>query len=227
MKWLLFLVPLIASAVTNTVINNTGELFVDSAGNRLNGSIYLSPSQSFTCVDGRSIRSNAAAYIPVVNGLFSVSVCPNDTANPINTYYIARISLFGAQGGSERTTCWTVPSGGPYTQPSILEGACTVTLQMVALSRLTAGGASNGDCLVFNGTIWLHGTCPSSPPFPFTITAQTSLTVTHNLNSLNVDVEVYDGSGNLDESWSGWRIVNANSVQITWASAFTGRGVVK
>jgi hypothetical protein len=78
----------------------------------------------------------------------------------------------------------------------------------------------------FTGSVTVIGFgAPSQPEFNETFAAATSVTVTHNLNTSNVLVMVYDGSGNqvIPQSIT---VTSANVVTLTFGAAFAGSVVV-
>jgi hypothetical protein len=78
----------------------------------------------------------------------------------------------------------------------------------------------------FTGSVTVIGFgAPSAPEFNETFAAATSVTVTHNLNTTNVFVMVYDGSGN-QVIPQGIAVTSANVVTLTFGAAFAGSVVV-
>src|ERR1035437_710379 len=75
----------------------------------------------------------------------------------------------------------------------------------------------------FSGSVVVVGFVTGIPTQEFSVswTAQTSVSVTHNLNSTNVIVQVYDASGNLAAP-QNVAITNANVVTLTFGASFSG-----
>lgn len=197
---------------------------------RYTGTITVS-GPAFIAADSTYVPSFNGLLIRVFNGNFSTCLIPTTgaaqlvTPNSAGLFYTARYTPQISTGASQ-VQFWSVPascSGGCHLSDWIVNPA-PISPYAIGLSQLLQGGAAVNECLVWNGSSWGHGQCASA--FPFTITAQTSLTVTHNFNNLNVDLEIYDGSGNIVFP-KGWRVVDANSIQVSFDASFTGRGVVK
>ena len=75
----------------------------------------------------------------------------------------------------------------------------------------------------FSGSVVVVGFVTGIPTQEFSVswTAQTSVSVTHNLNSTNVIVQVYDASGNLAAP-QNVAITNVNVVTLTFGASFSG-----
>lgn len=166
-----------------------------------------------------------AGYIDVLvspNGSFSVALDANATNSPANTAYI--VTYTGLRQGLTTTEYWIVPdSATPQTLANVRSSTLPSATAVVALSMLTSGGASTGNCLLWNGTTnsWGPGSCTTGAVFSLPFTSQTSVTVTHGLGTQNVLVTVLDGS-NKKIIPKDWHIVDSNSVVVNFDSAKTG-----
>ena len=90
-------------------------------------------------------------------GVVTIPLYANSTITPAGTSYAARYTP--AKGAAWSET-WTVEPGDTklYQVRSTTVPSPTVMFQP---SQLTAGGASNGNCLVFDGTVWEPAACAS------------------------------------------------------------------
>jgi hypothetical protein len=90
-------------------------------------------------------------------GTFAATLYANSTITPAGTSYSAR---FQPAKGAAWSEVWTVEAADTklYQVRSTTVPSPTVMFQP---SQLTAGGASNGSCLVFDGTVWEPAACAS------------------------------------------------------------------
>ena len=90
-------------------------------------------------------------------GVVTIPLYANSTITPAGTSYAARYTP--AKGAAWSET-WTVEASDTklYQVRSTTVPSPTVMFQP---SQLTAGGASNGSCLVYDGTTWEPGSCSS------------------------------------------------------------------
>lgn len=194
------------STVTDTVY--------DSSGNKANGWIYVTPNRQFTCSDGHAVYQ-VTMSVRVRNGLFSVSLCPDDTGAPTGTFYFARYALLS---GSGTTEFWIVPtSGSALSLTSVRSSTVPSTGVPISPAQIGQGGATQGQSLVWSGTSWAANV--SGRTFPFT--AQIIFVCTHNLNSIAVGVDVVDTSGNTIIPANIQR-TSANAIAITFDSSTSG-----
>lgn len=111
----------------------------------------------------------------------------------------------------------------------------TVNIQEIASTldfweRMGGGGSGGGGG--GSGLVATSGATNSSSPASYTLqrftqswTAQTSVTVTHNIGSTSVLVQVFDGSGNIVTP-QNIAITSGNVVTLTFGAAFTGSVLV-
>lgn len=99
---------------------------------------------------------------------------------------------------------------------------CALSAQTVNPSQIMQSGAKTGHAAVY-GTFWKPALEGVPPPCP--ITATTVVTCTHNFNTRNVYVAVWDSSGYLVRAATVTR--GLNSVTVTFSAAFTGIVVIK
>ena len=90
-------------------------------------------------------------------GTFAATLYSTSTITPAGTSYSAR---FQPAKGAAWSEVWTVEASDTklYQVRSTTVPSPTVMFQP---SQLTAGGASNGSCLVFDGTVWEPAACAS------------------------------------------------------------------
>lgn len=90
-------------------------------------------------------------------GTFAATLYANSTITPAGTSYSAR---FQPAKGAAWSEVWTVEAADTklYQIRATTVPSPTVMFQP---SQLTAGGASNGSCLVYDGTTWEPGSCSS------------------------------------------------------------------
>jgi len=90
-------------------------------------------------------------------GTFSATLYANSTITPAGTSYSAR---FQPAKGAAWSETWSVePSDTKLYQ--VRTSTVPSPAVMFQPSQLTAGGASNGSCLVYDGTTWEPGSCSS------------------------------------------------------------------
>lgn len=89
----------------------------------------------------------------VTSGVFSATLEANDTITPSGTYY--RVLMIPSNGGKRLTDVWVVPTSGTALKIGAIRSASGLTPDtMIAPSQITAGGATNGQVLTYNGTSW-------------------------------------------------------------------------
>ncbi len=90
-------------------------------------------------------------------GTFAATLYANSTITPAGTSYSAR---FQPTKGAAWSEVWTVEASDTklYQVRSTTVPSPTVMFQP---SQLAAGGASNGNCLVYDGTVWEPAACAS------------------------------------------------------------------
>jgi hypothetical protein len=76
-----------------------------------------------------------------------------------------------------------------------------------------------------NGASWDQFIFPGVHKFSLAIVAQTAQTVTHNLGTLDVIVQVRDSAGKRIEPETE-AATDVNTVNLTFGAAFTGRAIV-
>lgn len=216
MKLILLLTIAVATLAANSTVTDT---VYDFAGNRGNGSIYITPNRQFTCADGHAVYPITIRR-PVTNGAFTASLCPNDTATPSGTFYFARYAINGGQNTNEY---WVVPtSGSVLTFTSVRSSNVPSTAVPISLPQIGQGTATVGQVPVWNGSSWI----PGVGGLPCAFTAQTSVTCTHGLLSATIGVDVYDASGYTIIPARVQR-TSTSVVVVTFDSATTGTIVVK
>ncbi len=201
----------VAALAANSTVTDT---IYDTSGNKATGSIYVTPNRQFTCADGHAVYT-ITVEVKVKNGLFSVSLCPNDTGSPLNTFYSAR---FAIKNGSSLTEFWIVPtSGSPLNLTAVRSSSVPSTIVPISPAQIGQAGATTGQSIVWSGTSW----APAVGGRTFSFTGQTSVTCTHNFNSTVVGVDVVDASG-FTIIPARIQRTSANAVVVTFDAATTG-----
>ncbi len=90
-------------------------------------------------------------------GTFAATLFANSTITPAGTSYSAR---FQPAKGAAWSEVWTVEAADTKLY-QIRATAVPSPTVMFQPSQLTAGGASNGNCLVYDGTTWEPAACAS------------------------------------------------------------------
>lgn len=190
-----------------------------AGGGLATGTLYITPSAQFAS------GSNQVYQVPIPvtlnnSGVFTVTLYPNDTGVPASTYYIVQWSLDGPPGypGQSPTEFWVVPtSGTPVGLAGVRSSPQSLPLPSISPSQITCSGCVTGASLVWSGTSW----GPSIGGRTFAFTLQTSVTCTHNLNSIFIGVSVVDAFGNTIIPALVQRI-SATVVVVTFDAATTG-----
>lgn len=202
------------TTVTDTIYNGTGGLAT--------GTIRITPVVRFTSqgneVYGITFSTN------ISRGVFSVNLSPTDVAVPTNIYYIVRYSING-NPGTAPTEYWVVPTSVTPVGLSTVRSTPTANpTVMFSVAQLTCpSDCRTGQSIVWNGTRWINGV----GGVPCTLTATVSTTCTHNLNSLNVGIDVYDSTGKESRAYKDITRSSVNAVVITFDTAFTGTAIIK
>lgn len=103
----------------------------------------------------------------ITNGVFNATLEANDTITPSGTYY--RVQMIASNGGRRQTDTWVVPTSGTALTIGAIRGSPGLTpTTQIAPSQITAGGATSGQYLRYNGTSWA----------PFTLSALSDPTTT-------------------------------------------------
>lgn len=117
------------------------------------GKITISGPQMTTAA-GQTVARWQNDY-QVVNGVFSVTLEPNDTATPVGTSYSARYTPTPAQRGAAWTETWVVPTSA---SPLKINQVRVLTIPAPGLvilpQQIAAGGATLGQCLGWSGSAW-------------------------------------------------------------------------
>jgi hypothetical protein len=90
-------------------------------------------------------------------GTFAATLYANSTITPAGTSYSAR---FQPAKGAAWSEVWTVEAADTKLYQIRVTAVPSPTV-MFQPSQLAAGGASNGNCLVFDGTVWEPAACAS------------------------------------------------------------------
>ena len=106
MRILLLLLVCSLAFAANTTVTDT---VYDSGLNPVRGKLYITPSQTWTCSGGEPVYPREREITVASTGVFTVSLCPTDTATPTGVYYTARFVLSNSRTVLET---WTVPTSG-------------------------------------------------------------------------------------------------------------------
>lgn len=217
------------SAVRTAIIpaSVTTISFTQLIGGTLGDMLYGTTDGSFARLPGNTAGSRryltqtgtgTASAAPAWTALITGSVAVNDCLKASDAYTIVSAGApCGAGGGGGATTLIDL------TDVTAIRGNSTV-VQMA-----TAASVAENDCAKFdaNGNLVSAGTgcTTSSPNHNTAFTSQTSVTVTHNLGTLNVVPTCYDGSDREIEPHTV-TVSSINAVTVTFLAAQTGRCVV-
>jgi hypothetical protein len=142
---------------------------------------------------------------------------PTSAKDAANGY--AGLTAGGVLNQSQGAEVWTLANLSNVTAQ---RGDATV-VQMAG-----AGTPATNDCAKFDAAgnlVSAGAACSSSTANPtVSFTSQTSVTFTHNLNTLNVLIQCYDGSDNLIAQ-NGHQLTSVNAATVTFSAAQTGRCV--
>lgn len=120
----------------------------------------ITPNSQFQCSNGDQIYRGITAQ--TVNGVFSVSLCANDTATPASTSYSVRISP--QNGGQTTNETWVVDSSpNPAHLFDVRTSPTPIPSFTVNINQLRPFGAS-GFCLTSTGTATVWASCSGSAP---------------------------------------------------------------
>src|SRR5689334_74105 len=143
--------------------------------------------------------------------------------------HMAQITAGGGTTGT--VTSVTIAGTGPVTATGTCtittNGTCTVAAPTVVVGP---GSVTDNHLAVFDGTtgklVKDGGAIPASTAnYSQTFTTQTSVTLTHNLNTTAVITQCFDNSG-VNIEWDTLTLTDANNVTVTFTNAQTGKCVV-
>ncbi len=164
-KLLLFLGALAAYGQTVTISDTlpnavgggqwTGRITVvlNSPGRASYGAVALSGWQYTLCVGvtGSDCSATTAA------GVITVPLYATSTLTPTGLSYLAR---YQPSKGSPRTETWVVEPSDT-TLAGIITDTVSSPTTTYQPSQILSGGASSGQCLVYDGSTWSPGSCSS------------------------------------------------------------------
>jgi hypothetical protein len=196
--------PAAEFSVSGSPVTSTGTLAVTKANQGAN-TVWAGPTSGSAAVP--TFRSLVSADLPPVSSLLTltkyVQNWTSQTSVTVNNGF-----------GSTAVICQVYDASGLQVTP---ESQTIVDANNIAL---TFGAAFTGTAVVI-GT----ATRNSNTVYTTSWSAQTSVTVTHNLGTLQVIVQVSDGSGAkvIPESIT---LTSSNVVTLTFGASFTGSAVV-
>lgn len=197
--------PLMAAP---TLVTVTQTLF-RADGTTAKGSVYVT-WQSFTTAAGEQIPAGTKEVRLTSAGLLSVGLVPNLGSSPTGTRYLVTYRL---DQGEPRNVSWIVPASGPVTVSAIESSTLTTPSSVISLTQLNAGGATNGQCMIYNGTLalWLPGPCSGSSTISFSnITTGANITATMTVGTGSSLVR------------TGTGIIDANKILGTTLTSLSG-----
>lgn len=137
-------------------------------GTPAKGSVVVS-WQTFIAASGDQVLAGSKTVLLSATGLLSVQLVANVGASPAGTAYRVAWTL---DLGSPQNVSWIVPASGPVTVAAIQSTTIPQPSSVVALTQLSSGGATNGQCLIYNSTSGTWGPSSScggggggNPPF--------------------------------------------------------------
>lgn len=87
----------------------------------------------------------------VKNGVFTVALIPNDTAEPAGTSYSVR---YVPNSGPSWSEIWVVTTGGPLEIWQVRVLSTPVPEVLISLSQLTTSGSTKGDLIARTASAW-------------------------------------------------------------------------
>lgn len=103
---------------------------------------------------------------------------------------------------------------------------CAQNARRFPPSRLGAGGATSNQCLAWLGQQWGPSVCVTTTGVSQSFSSQTSISITHNYGTRNIDVGCFDATNKYFKE-KDWTATSINAVTINFDSAKTGRCIVK
>ncbi len=205
----------VASAAQAQALSTVADTITNPDGSHPNGNINIRWQRFQNDATPRAIIPAGQLNVPVVNGAFSVSLTPTDTALPTGLCYQVAFSL----SGQNSQVWWFVPtSSTPLTLNTVQSYfPCQPNGGgQIALAQLTNSGASVGQVPVWSGTQWQPGAGGSggSPLFSSILTGVNNSGVTMTVGSTSA------------LTFSGTGVVNASQVAgnaVTGVSGNSGR----
>lgn len=149
-----FLLSALALKATYVVVSDT--VRYASGAPIPSGAIYITPSSQFACSNGDQIYPSTLPPIPIVRGMFSVTLCSNSNATPPNTSYSVKIVPQGLTGtstsvGGVQNETWVVTTTNPSHLPDVRTSPTPIPSFLINVSQIIAG--PNGYCITSNGII--------------------------------------------------------------------------
>ena len=154
------------------------------------------------CVDIQEI----ASYLDFWEGLAGTSASGGVGGGPLVATSGASLSTIG--------------NYGPALETNGSANSSQAVLNLTAGTGITLTDAGGGDIQIAGSTL-----IPTALKYTTSWTAQTSVTVTHNLGTSAVLVQAFDASGNVVIP-QGSTITSANVVTLSFGATFTGSVVV-
>lgn len=233
-------VPVVTAS--NTVTYKTVPNCTDTGGNHLN---YTQGADAFSCgTSGASVISSVfgrTGAVAATSGDYTASQVTNAVANNAANTGTSAFALDASASTVSNAQKVPVKSGVVTTANGAIGYDSGTNMLHAAQSsgdamipQFTATPANN-DCAkwVVSGSQYKLGTAGAAcgangGAFSQSFTGQTSVTVTHNLGTLNVTATAYDGS-NVVIPWSAtasYTVTSTNVVTVAFTGSTTGRIVV-
>lgn len=149
---ILFVALVVGFAQQPATTTITDTLYNAVTGTPFDGSVIVQ-GPNLTAPGNQSVLGGSKTYL-ITNGVMSFSVVPNQTGTPA-TIYVLTFS------NGDVKSCSVPFSATPLNLISAgcVDGTQNITPGIIALSQLAPTGATTGQALCFNGSVWAPGNC--------------------------------------------------------------------
>lgn len=144
-------IPNVFSQTALTVVSDT---LNSPAGGHPSGSITVSWARYQDDSVPRRVLFPGSTIVPVVNGLFTVSLFPNSVALPVSGCYSISYHLSSGSGLNNQTRYWYVPVSATPVNLNVVETSLPCPTQsgvLISPGQIAGGNAQIGWTLVWNG----------------------------------------------------------------------------
>ncbi len=167
---------LVLAGVAHAQLVTVNGYIVRADGSTPSGTVTVQ-NQNFVSANGTTVVA-ASRVVNVVNGVFSVSLYSTQNTVPSGISYRVTYILSGSPSYQRQ---WVLPLTGPVTvqQIEFPQNGLVGPSSIVSPAQLTQAGATIGECLQWNGSMYTPGTCSGSGASAFSsITSGTNTTAT-------------------------------------------------
>lgn len=188
---LLIVTGLLVSLGFAAPVTISGPIYVPDGVTLANGTVTIS-NPNFTAADGHFVAGTSRTYT-ITSGVFSQNFEPSTNSSPAFSYKVSY--KFGST--SPIPCSWTVSTsnGSIPSVQTCPAAANSVPATNIALTQLSIGGGSNGQCMIISGGVWSAQNCTQS----WTI----NVNDIYNSNTGNVGFGGTPGNYKVDISKSG------------------------